>query len=256
MGYRCGEIMFKYYVNRGLDAVDILAQTFKNRTWWCPDLICDEVLEVLYNYEINVEFYQINSDFSWAAKVVGNDPKIFYSIDYFGKETRLGTDAPPNTIVIRDSVWFPYPFTPVEHNQIWFNSLRKILHAERGIKGANIISPYRISGLQEVPNLFYHPSLTWWEMNKRFENFYLCKELFSKYAVHEHNQQFPSVFPIRLKNRDLILAGLDTPLPGMWRNRYNLPSKLYKELTFIPLDSRFNETSLTELADKIGELSK
>ncbi len=243
--------MFKYYFNRGLDAVDILAQNFKSRTWFVPDLICDEVLDALKKYDIRIEFYHINEDFTWAVKVNGRDPKIFYSIDYFGKETNLGKEAPPNTIVIRDSVWFPYPFTPVEHNQVWFNSLRKII---RNAKGSSLISPYRISGLNEVPNISYHPSLTWLEMNRRFENFHLCKEIFSKYAIPEHNQQFPSVFPIRLKNRDKVLENLDTPLPGMWKNQYNLPNRLYKELTFIPIDSRFNSESLIALADKIKEL--
>ncbi len=243
--------MFKYYFNRGLDAVDILAQNFKNRTWFVPDLICDEVLATLEKHNVKVELYHINEDFTWATKVNGRDPKIFYSIDYFGKETNLGKDAPPNTIIIRDSVWFPYPFTPVEPNQIWFNSLRKII---RNAKGSSLISPYRISGINEVPNILYHPSLTWLEMNRRFENYYLCKEIFSRYAIPEHNQQFPSVFPIRLKNRDKVLEKLDTPLPGMWTNKYNLSNKLYKELTFIPVDSRFNNESLTGLAGKIKEL--
>jgi len=247
--------MFKYYLNRGLDAVDSLAQNFKNRTWFVPDLICDEVLDALKKYDIKIEFYQINEDFTWSANVNGPDPKIFYVIDFFGKEARVGKDAPPNTIVIRDSVWFPYPFTPVEPNQIWFNSLRKII---RNAKGSSLISPYRISGLNEVPNISYHPSLTWWEMNRRFENYYLCNDLFKKFDArpNDNHQEFPSVYPIRLKNRDKILEKLDTPLPGMWKNKYNLSNKLYKELTFIPVDSRFNKESLTALAEKITELNK
>src|SRR5258706_1139266 len=243
--------MFKYYFNRGLDAVDILAQNFKSRTWFVPDLICDEVLDALKKYDIRIEFYHINDDFTWSVTVNVRDSKIFYSIDYFGKETNLGKEAPPNTIVIRDSVWFPYPFTAVEHNQVWFNSLRKII---RNAKGSSLISPYRISGINEVPNISYHPSLTWLEMNRRFENFYWCKEIFHKYPIPEHNQQFRSVFPIRLKDRDKVLENLDTPLQGMWKNRNNLQNILYKELTFIPIDSRFNKESLTGLACKIKEL--
>lgn len=245
--------MFHYYLNRGLDAVEILANNFKNKKWLLPDLICGEVVDVLYNHKVDIEFYQINSDFSWAAKVTGNDPKIFYVIDYFGQESNLGRDAPPNTVVIRDSVWFPYPFTPVEHNQIWFNSLRKII---RGAKGSSVISPYRIQNASETPGIFYHPTLTWQEIDKRFENYYHCKEIFSEYEVPGHRQQFPSVFPIRLKNCDRVLEQLDTPLPGMWKNKYNLPSPLYKELTFIPLDSRFDKDRLTALADKIEELNR
>jgi hypothetical protein len=244
--------MYHYYTNRGLDTIDILAQNFQHWTWWLPDLICNDVVDTIKKYVKNIEFYQINYDFTWSTKVNGNNPKIFYVIDFFGKETKVGATAPPHTVVIRDSVWFPHPFSPVEHNQIWFNSFRKIF---RGKKGSSIVSPYRLSGINEVPNLFHHPSLTWQEMNIRFKNYYLLKEILSEYAIPDHNQVFPTVFPIRLKNRDKVLAGIDTPLPRMWQNKYNLPNDLYCELTFVPIDSRFNEESLTALADKIKELS-
>lgn len=249
--------MFKYYLNRGLDAVEVLAKNFSERKWILPDLICDDVLEKISQYVKDIDFYHINENLTWEV-AFGKDSssKVFYTIDYFGSEVDHGRGGPPNTIVIRDSVWFPYPFSPVEPNHIWFNSLRKILHAERGIiKGSNIISPYRISGLQEVPNLFYHPSLAWDEMCKRFDNYFFCKEIFEGFAIIGHEQQFPSIFPIRLKDRERILSNLDVKLPGMWKNRYKLPNKLYDELAFIPLDSRYNRAKLTALADKIKELA-
>lgn len=243
--------MYNYWLDRGLDAVKVISENLKNRTWWLPDLICDEVLDEVKSRVKNIEFYKINDDFTWAAKVVGSDPKVFYVIDYFGKESRLGKEAPPNTIVVRDSVWFPKPFSPVEHNQIWFNSFRKII---RGAKGSTVISPYRLSGPSEAPNAYNHPMLTWHEMNIRFDNFHYCKEIFDKLAV-DVNQDFPTVLPIRLKNREKVLMELDTPLPGMWKNKHNLQNKLYRELSFIPLDSRFNKKSLSELADKIKGLN-
>lgn len=242
--------MHCYWLDRGLDSVKVLAENFKNRTWWLPDLICDEVIDEVKNRVRNIEFYRVNDDFTWTVKIVGTEPKVFYTVDYFGKESRLGREAPPNTIVIRDSVWFPEPFSPVENNQIWFNSLRKII---RGAKGSSIISPYRLSGPSEVPNIFKHPLLTWQEMNIRFDNYYHCRGLFSELSL-PYEQEFPSVFPIKVKNREKLLMELDTPLPGMWKNPYNLPNNLYKELTFIPIDSRFNKNSLTELSNKIKAL--
>jgi len=247
--------MFKYYFNRGLDSVEALAQLFSSRVWWLPDLICPEVLEVIRRYVGRLEFYHINEDFSWAVKIADSEPKVFFSIDYFGKETDVGCEAPPNTIIIRDSVWFPYPFSPVRPNQIWFNSLRKIFHGQRGIKGSSLISPYRIPAYEEVPNIFNYHGLTWTEMNKRFENYHFCKEIFSKIAIKGHNQEFPSIFPIRLPYRERVLAGIDTPLPGMWADVYDLNNILYKELIFVPLDSRFNTDRLAELADKILRLA-
>jgi hypothetical protein len=248
--------MFKYYLNRGLDVVEILATTFNKRIWWLPDLICDEVVDVVKRHVANIEFYHVGEDLQWSANVgTGSEPRVFYVIDYFGSEysSRLGREAPLNTITIRDSVWFPYPFSSIEHNQIWFNSLRKVI---RGAKGSSLISPFRLTGLNEVPNVFYHPSLTWNDMNKRFENYHFCKEILSKYAIRNHNQEFPSVFPIRLKHRDKVLEGLDTPLPEIWTNKHDLPNELYKDLMFIPLDSRFDKEKLADLATKIMELNK
>lgn len=243
--------MYHYWLDRGLDAVKVLSENFKNRTWWLPDFICDEVVDEIQKRVKNIEFYHIEEDLSWAAKVVGDNPKVFYLIDYFGKESRVGRDAPPNTIIIRDSIWFPKPFSPVEHNQVWFNSFRKIF---RGQKGSTVISPYRLSGPAEVPNAYNHPLLTWQEMNIRFDNYYHCKSIFGKMAL-DLDQEFPSVFPIKLENREKILMELDTPLPGMWKNRHGLPNDLYKKLTFVPLDSRFGKRELTELANKIKGLS-
>jgi hypothetical protein len=243
--------MYNYWLDRGLDAVKVLAENFKGRTWWMPDLICDEVLDEVKKRVRNVEFYNINDDFTFSVRVSGDEPKIFYVIDFFGKESRLGREAPPNTIVVKDSVWFPTPFSPVEHNQIWFNSFRKII---RGSKGSTMISPYRLSGPSEVPNAYNHPLLTWHEVGIRFENYYHCKEIFGKLAV-DLNQEFPSIFPIKLKNREKVLMDLDVPLPGMWKNKYNLPNNLYNELSFVPLDSRFNKAALSELADKIKKLN-
>jgi hypothetical protein len=247
--------MFKYYLNRGLDAVDILASNFSDRIWFLPDLICPDLIDTIRKHVGKIEFYHIENDLSWAPKIIGNDPKIFFSIDFFGKETQIGRDAPPNTIVIRDSVWFPYPFSPVEYNQIWFNSLRKIFHADKMNKGSNIISPYRLSGVNEVPNLFYHPSLTWNEMCVRFENYYFCKEILSEFAIPNHDQQFPSVFPIVLNDRAKVLTGIELPLPRMWLNPYNLPNEMYNRLAFIPLDSRFLKQKLADLACTIRELA-
>lgn len=242
--------MFYYYLDRGLSAVEVLAQTFSDRTWHLPNLICDEVLDKIKEYVTAIEFYEIKDDFSWAAKIGGGNPKIFYIVDYFGKEFRVGNSAPPNTIVIRDSVWFPYPYSRVEGNQIWFNSLRKIF---RGAKGSSVVSAFRLQPLNEVQGIFNHPSLTWREVDIRFKNYYLSINLFNKFIIDDFLVDFPTVIPIRLKDRDRVLeeAGLTGKLPGMWKNTHELDHSYYKELTFIPIDSRFDEAKLTELAQRI-----
>jgi hypothetical protein len=244
--------MFNYYTDRGLTSVEIIVNNFKNHTWWLPDLIPSEVLDIIKQYVsgTNIEYYQINDNFTWAAKVNGNNPKVFYTIDYFGKETKLGTTSPPNTITVRDAVWLPYPFLAVEHHQIWFNSLRKILP---NTKGSSIVSPFRLSGIQEVPNIFQHPSLTWAEISIRWNNFYTLADIFGGVLF---TPDFPTVFPIRLKNRDKVIENLGTSLPEVWKNKYNLPNPLFKDLMFITIDSRYTKESLTALAEQIMELNK
>jgi hypothetical protein len=239
--------MYHYYLSRGIDVVKVLAENFKSRTWWLPDLIPCEIIDEVQKKVKGIEFYHVNDDFTWSAKISGPEPKVFYVVDYFGRESRVGRDGPPNTVVIRDSVWFPRPFSPIENNQVWFNSFRKII---RGTTGSSMVSPYRISGPNEVPNIFQHSALTWQEISIRFDNYYHCKDVFGDLALN-YDQEFPSVFPIMVKNRDKLLMELDTPLPGMWKNSYNLPNHLYKSLTFIPLDSRFSKQALSELAVKI-----
>lgn len=248
--------MFTYYQNRGLDCVNIIAKNLHNRTWWLPDLLCPDVISAIKDVVKNIEYYHIDeSTLDWAPRILGNDLKVFYAVDYFGKETRLDGNTPRNTIIVRDSVWFPFPFTPVRGYEIWFNSLRKIFHADRLSKGAFMISPFKFHGLESVPNIANHSSLTWWEMNKRWENYNICLELFNHHMVRTHYQDFPSVFPIILNNRDEVLEKLGTPLPGMWEDWHNLGNVLYDRLAFIPLDSRFNRQRLSDLAARINELA-
>src|SRR5713226_9794066 len=193
--------MYYYWLERGIDVVKVLTENFKGRTWWLPDFIPDEIIGEVKSRVKNIEFYHIEDDLRWSPKIIGTDPKVFYSIDYFGRETNLGKESPFNTIMIRDSVGFPEPFTPIEHNQIWFNSYRKIIPGQRG---AAVISPYRLSGPSEVPNLYKHPLLTWNEIQIRNENYYHCREVFKDIRIL-HHQDFPTVFPILLENRDEVL---------------------------------------------------
>ena len=248
--------MFNYYLNRGLDCVEVIAKNLSERTWLLPDLLCPDVIDTIKANVKAVEFYHVGENLDWAIKIAELHPKVLFSVDYFGQENPSSDTAPPNTIIVRDSVWFPMPFSPVKHHEIWFNSWRKIYHAVKGIKGAFIISPYRLSGMDSIPNIANHHALTWWEMNKRWENYYFCKEIFKEFAISHHNQQFPSVFPIKLNNRDEILAELDTPLPRMWVDLHNLGNVLYNKLAFIPLDSRYTRESLAKLASRISELAK
>lgn len=242
-----------YYLSRGLDVVEELAKEFRTRHWVIPNLICDEVLDTVFKYVDDYSYYDVKDDFSWEAKIQGTEPKVIYTVTYFGKELWLGHSKTPNTIVIRDSVWMPRPFAPVESNQIWFNSFRKIL---RGAKGASVASPFRLRGLNEVPNLYSHPDLSWGEINTRMNNFCELSKFLPDENQIEYMPEFATVFPVRLKHRDEVLKQIEQPLPGMWKNKYKIAHPLYKELTFIPVDSRFDRDHVLRLAEKMILLDK
>lgn len=246
--------MHSYYFSRGLDVVELLAKQFRDREWYIPNLICDEVLDKIFEHVDNYRYYNVNdANLSWSVDITTNRPKVVYTIAYFGKELVLGSESPPNAITIRDSVWMPHPFSPVENHQIWFNSLRKII---RGATGASVVSPFRLRGCNEVPNIFQHPSLYWDEINKRWDNFFALREFFTPEHQISYSPEFPTVFPVRLKNREKVLSQIETPLPGMWKNKYRMVNPLYRELTFIPVDSRFTPESVIEIAKQMVALDK
>lgn len=249
--------MFHYYLDRGLSSVELLAKSFRTRKWFLPELICPDVIDKIKEFGCDIEYYQVNVDLTCdIPRLNDTNPKILYLIDYFGKEHFIRKSLESeilcsNTVIIRDGVWFPYPFTEVKSNEIWFNSLRKIF---RGSMGSSIVSPFRL-GNNEVTGVFHHPSMTWREVDIRFRNFYHCKELLQQFQIYSFEPKFPTVFPLRLKNRDKVLesAGLTGKLPGMWSDKYNRSHPFYKELTFIPIDSRFNLDQLTETIQKIKD---
>jgi hypothetical protein len=235
--------MKTYRVHRGLDAVKVLAKTFSHRLWYVPDFICDEVLDVIIENVPKIKFYNVSEDFKYGT-VDMRQPCIFYSIDYFGKESLQWTN--PNVIMIRDSVWFPDPWSPVLPSQIWFNSQRKIIY---GSHGAKIISYHDLP----VRNSFFNDILlpmSWNEVETRWVNWRTVNSVLADYRVR-YMPEFPTLYPILLPNRDEVLAKLGTPLPGHWKNKHNLDHPFYKTITYIPIDSRFDEEYLLDLSKRI-----
>lgn len=256
--------MNKYYtytMRRGLDSVKLIVSNLKSKTWLVPDFICDEVLDVIKEHVADVQFYHVKDDFDLECKLEADPNKeyVIYTVDYFGSE-QAELQVSDKTIVVRDSVWFHIPVRGVKSNEIWFNSYRKILHAE-GFKGSLIISPIPLYDMGMLQTIYPDEvsssviRLMWFhdELKARVKNLQCLTLELSQLAVMRQFQ-FPSVFPIRLKDRDHVLSQLDFKFPGMWKNKYNLDNKLYSELVLIPLDSRYSPADLTQLASNIKKL--
>ncbi len=245
--------MFAYTTNTGLDSLKLIIEKLHLRTWWVPDLVCDEVLDEIKNYysKISIRYYHIKDDLTvdWST-VEPYGPSVLYLIDYFGEEqSHLGYHY-PDIITIRDSVFTFYPKCDLRHNEVWFNSLRKLV---RGVTGSLILSTVELGGVEA--SRAQQLCLTYDELSIREDNKHTVSVLMPEFSV-EHHPTIPTLYPLRIKNRDEVLSSLDFKLPGMWKNKYKLNNRLYDELTFLPLDSRFSRQELVRRCDKIRELAK
>jgi hypothetical protein len=232
-----------YFYNRGLDSLAYIGTKYRDRKWLLPDLICDEVIDLLNIPDNRIRYYHVNENFYFGYPHIPYDA-VFYSVDYFGLEQPKVNAA----IVIRDGVWFPYPQRHLEPNEIWFNSFRKII---RGATGSLLLGIKPDSPLETGPI-----RLTDKEQGRRHLNYGITKELLNKYSI-SYEPTHPTLFPIRLQNRDDVISKLkkdhNIDLPGKWKNKYNLPNKLYNELTFLPLDSRFTVSDIISRCEKINK---
>lgn len=237
--------LYQYTTERGLHSLELICNLFRYKTWLLPSLVCDEVVQAVKAVvpDEKVRFYSIGDNFKPDLDYVVTDT-VFYSIDYFGYEQEFLTEV----VHIRDGVWFPNILRPLRRNEIWFNSFRKI---DRNAKGSLILSPVDLGLSAPGSGEDYQVSINW---SVRWKNYFFLKGQLNDYSIN-YTPQFPSLFPVRLKNRDEVLPKLGITLPGMWQGRLAPPHSLYKELTFIPIDERFNETNLKELSDKIKSLT-
>jgi hypothetical protein len=114
--------------------------------------------------------------------------------------------------------------------------------------GSKIYSHFDLDAQRMFGHLY---EISWDEYDVRWRNYDLVRKQFGKCGP---TPEFPTIYPIKLKNRQHVLDNLDIKLPGMWEDTFNLGNPLYKQLAFIPLDSRFDSESLTKLCNRIKEL--
>src|SRR5580658_9877350 len=139
-------MMYAYATSTGLESVKLLADEFWLREWWVPDLICDDILDQLPLPIDRLNFYHIKDDLTidWiTVDPVGEC--VFYTIDFFGEEQNIPLEnTTEGVITIRDNVFAAFPHRPLRRNEIWFNSLRKLV---RGVTGSLILSSVELGGV-------------------------------------------------------------------------------------------------------------
>ncbi|WP_392340481.1 hypothetical protein [Moritella marina] len=94
-----------------------------------PDFLCEVILDVLAEYNIDVDFYSVDSQLGYQLPDDVSDYDALYLIKYFGATTASFACAVATfkQCIIVDDVFSPYPQV-LDIRQSWysFNSLRKI----------------------------------------------------------------------------------------------------------------------------------
>lgn len=94
-----------------------------------PDFICQIVIDVLHEYNIEIVFYKINDDFEFILPSISTQVDAFYLIRYFGHESDSFKSALANLtvpIIIDDVFGTELPQFKNSTKWCYFNSLRKI----------------------------------------------------------------------------------------------------------------------------------
>ncbi|NOI91186.1 pyridoxal phosphate-dependent transferase [Vibrio splendidus] len=94
-----------------------------------PDFVCQIVVDVLLEFDIEVQFYQVREDFEFELPNELGSVSAIYLVKYFGHESHSfdklikNTDTP---LIIDDVFGIEAPKIPAEVPWCYFNSLRKI----------------------------------------------------------------------------------------------------------------------------------
>lgn len=94
-----------------------------------PDFICQVVIDVLHEYNIEIVFYKINVDLEFILPSISTQVDAFYLIRYFGHDSasfKLALASLTVPIIIDDVFGTELPQFESSTKWSYFNSLRKI----------------------------------------------------------------------------------------------------------------------------------
>lgn len=94
-----------------------------------PDFICQVVIDILREYNIEIYFYKINKNFEFSLPSILEKTDAIYIIKYFGHESNSFKSILMNSklpIIIDDVFGTELPQIKTLANWSYFNSLRKI----------------------------------------------------------------------------------------------------------------------------------
>jgi hypothetical protein len=308
-----GARVYEYITDSGRSSLKLLLNTLKTKKFLVPNYLCEIVLYVFNELQIDYSFYNIADDLSIDIESIRNkDYDVLYLISYFGQCHDIYNAFDNSKIIVEDNVFLPLFERPKDTvNWIGFNSFRKATPIANGslIKSTIKLDDKLILKKEsEFESIKYKAKKVKYEYlknNKYSEEEYLslfnlaeskldeqntintmstyslCR-LFEfmagieiEYSIRRKNfnaldkylerkavkikTNYPSFYVLSINERDALRKHLFSKkvyLAVHWPHINGVSNNLYDRLISIPVDSRYNEKDMAELAHIINDFYK
>lgn len=151
-----------FFTDSGRSSLRLLCKNFPDKKVLLPNFLCEIIVEIFEQENMQYEFYQINKDLTINTFSINSDFDIFYIINYFGMHLAIPKKF-ENKIIIEDNVFF-VDFKNQHDYKKWFafNSYRKITQIADGslIKTNLTLDDYRTNGPSPFSMLKYEAKET------------------------------------------------------------------------------------------------
>lgn len=151
-----------FFTDSGRSSLRLFCRNFPDKRILLPDFLCEIVVEILDQENMQYEFYHINKDLTISSFPIKKDFDVFYIINYFGMHLSIPTEF-ENKIIIEDNVFF-VDFKNQHQYKNWFafNSYRKVTNIADGslIKTTLTLDDYRTKGPSPFSTLKYEAKET------------------------------------------------------------------------------------------------
>lgn len=163
--------MNEYITDSGRSSLRLILQKLKKKKFLIPNYLCEIILKILNEYEVNYSFYNIKKNLSIDNKsIIKQSYDAIYIINYFGKKHNIANIIDEEKFVIEDNVFLPKFYNYHNYpNWIGFNSFRKISPLA---DGSIIKSSFPLSGnlIKKNPSTFPKIKYTAKDMKYHFLN--------------------------------------------------------------------------------------
>ncbi len=118
----------EYFTDSGRSSLRLLLHKLKTKRFLIPNYLCEIIVKIFNEFEIDYSFYNINSDLLIdTSSIEKKNYDVLYIINYFGQNQDICDFIDQEMIVIEDNVFLPQFENSMNiDNWVGFNSFRKI----------------------------------------------------------------------------------------------------------------------------------